>query len=154
MKFTLKAYNDLGRCSYGTLKDEFDTERDVIMLNDYKVEVSKIEDLFPFLWQQPGASSRSKDGSYAVFHDHGTHWHQDFDESIANYDKEIQKLMKKLTNVRDRELQTLEESGKAYKLTLDIGDRIGRRNNLKRMLNRMDEEMEEQQKLLIKENQK
>lgn len=146
MKFTLKAYNDLGRCSYGTLRDEFDTERDVIVLNDYKIEVSKIEDLFPFLWQQPGGSSRSKDGTYAVFHDHGTHWHQDFYESIENYDKEIQKLMKKLKKVSD--------SAKGYKLTVKIGDQIERRNRLKNMLDQMDAEMEEQKKLLIEENRK
>lgn len=146
MKFTLNAYNDLGRCSYGTLKEEFDTERDVIMLNDYKIEVSKIEDLFPFLWQQPGSSSRSKDGTYAVFHDHGTHWHQDFDESIENYDKEIQKLIEKSKNVHD--------SAKGYKLTVKIGERIDRRNRLKNMLDQMDAEMEEQKKLLIEENRK
>lgn len=154
MKFTLKAYNDLGRCSYGTLKEEFDTERDVIMLNDYKIEVSKIEDLFPFLWQQPGSSSRSKDGTYAVFHDHGTHWHQDFDESIENYDKEIQKLMCRMSKLKAKENPTLKESGRAYNLTVKIGEQIDRRNRLKNMLDQMDAEMEEQKKLLIEENRK
>ena len=154
MKFTLKAYNDLGRCSYGTLREEFDTEKDTIMLNDYKIEVNKIEDLFPFLWQHEGVGCHSEGKSLAVFHDHGTHWHQDFDESIKRYDDEIKNLMKKLDRVKAKDNETLEESGKAYKLTLDIGDRIERRNRLEKMLKELDEEMEEQKKLLIEENRK
>ena len=30
MIFTLDSFNDLGRCSFGTLKEKFDTEKDII----------------------------------------------------------------------------------------------------------------------------
>ena len=83
MIFTLKSYNDLGRCSYATLKETFDTEKDEILLNGNKVEIKKIEDLFPFLWTSAGIAVHTEGKSRSQFFSTGTHWHHDFDESIA-----------------------------------------------------------------------
>ena len=146
MIFTLKAYRDLGRCSYGTLRDTFNTDKDSIYLNDYKIEVTKIEDLFPFLWQSPGSSGRNGDTSYAVFHDHGTHWHWDFDRSIEREESEIENLLKKIRKSDNRE--------KIEQWQLKMNGHIQHRDNLKRICEESDREMEEQKKLLIEENRK
>mgnify|MGYP007032368840 FL=1 len=34
MKFNLKRFDDLGKCSYATLKDEYDTDKDIIYLDE------------------------------------------------------------------------------------------------------------------------
>ena len=47
MIITLKNFNDLGRYSYATLKEIFDTEKDEIFDNDKKVEINSVVDLFP-----------------------------------------------------------------------------------------------------------
>lgn len=144
MIFTLKAYKDLGQCSYGTLREAFDTEKDTIYLNDDKIEVSKIEDLFPFLWQSPGISGHSCDASYAVFHDHRTHWHHDFDESIEREETAIENLQKKIGRSDD--------SKKIEKLKVTMNSHIQHRDALKRICEESDRAMEEQKKLLIEEN--
>lgn len=53
MVFDLRSFNDLGKCSFGTMLSYFDTEKDEIYLNDDKIEITKIEDLFPYLWAIP-----------------------------------------------------------------------------------------------------
>lgn len=61
MKFSLKSFNDLGKCSYGTLLEEFDTETDRIKkfknfttFETEDVEINSLEDLMPYLWAIPG----------------------------------------------------------------------------------------------------
>ena len=146
MIFTLNAYRDLGRCSYGTLKETFDTEKDKIIFKGKQVEINKIEDLFPFLWQSPGCAYHDnvEHKSVSSFYSEGTHWHHDFDDSIVRNDKEIAKLEKKIAKNPDSHL--------VKKWTRDLEFCKEHNGSLKRMLKRLDEELEEQKLALIEEN--
>ena len=146
MIITLKAFRDLGRCSYGTLREVFDTEKDVIYDNDKKVEVTCVEDLFPYLWQSAGISGHTPKGPFAYFHGGGTHWHSDFDSSVARYAIDLEKLQKKIDK--------LEECEKKYRLIEDFKSLNTHRDNLIKIIKTSDEEMAELQKALIMENQK
>ena len=146
MIFTLKSYNDLGRCSYATLKDIFDTDKDEIFLDCKKVEIKTIEDLFPFLWQSPGIAFNSSGKSKSYFNSTGTHWHHDYDKSITDGLKEIEKLKNKMLKEKDVK--------KANKLLEKMNFTAEHIYALQRICDRCDEEMEEQKKELIKENTK
>ena len=91
MIITLKNFNDLGRYSYATLKETFDTEKDEIFDKDKKVEINSVVDLFPYLWQAPGVSGYSEGKSFAHFNGAGTHWHHDYDNSIKRATKDMEK---------------------------------------------------------------
>lgn len=145
MIFTLKHYNDLGRCSYGTLKETFDTEKDEIYLNDEKVQINSIEDLFPFLWQSPGISFGNKDGkSIAYFSSEGTHWHHDYDRSIIMRQAEIDDFLKKIeSNTNSRKIGQ-------WRNTVN-SDRNFCETCIS-MLERLDNALEKQKLELIKEN--
>lgn len=146
MIFTLNSYRDLGRCSYGTLRNQFDTEKDEIYLNDYKIEVEKIEDLFPFLWQSEGVGGYSDGKSFAYFSDMTTHWHRDLDGRIEEEANEIKKLKTKIEKSKDeKRTETLKE-----KLNMHEQMRISMMN----LCNILDKEMEDQKNLLIEENRK
>lgn len=144
MIFTLKAYRDLGRCSYGTLRETFDTDTDEIYLNSSKIEVRKIEDLFPFLWQSPGISGRIGESSFALFQDRVTHWHRYFDESIEREDRSIENLKKKIGRS--------DAPKKIEKLKVTMNSHIQHRDALKRICEESDRDMEDQKRLLIEEN--
>ena len=146
MIITLKAFRDLGRCSYGTLKETVDTERDVIYYNDEKVEVTCVEDLFPFLWQAPGVESHTPEGTVAHFHGTGTHWNWDYSPSIARCKYDEGKLEKRISKEKN-----LEKQEKLYEKLLLVQEHRAR---LEDIIKRNDEEMEEIQKKLIKENSK
>lgn len=145
MIFTLKSYSDLGRCSYGTLMDEFDTDINTIFSNGKEVKINSIEDLFPYLWETAGISVHDGKRSVSHFSGPGTHWHNDFDESIKRYEKHIVQMRKKIAKDPDHRL-----AGK-WKNTLEWEEKHVAK--LKEMLSRYDEMMEEQKKLLIEENQ-
>ena len=146
MIFTLKSYNDLGRCSYATLKDIFDTDKDEIFLDCKKVEIKTIEDLFPFLWQSPGMAFHSDGKSKSYFNSTGTHWHHDYDTSIVNCKNEIKKLQQKI--------EKNPESKSVTRWTENIKFENDHMTSLINIQKRLDEEMEEQKKKLIKENTK
>ena len=146
MIFTLKSYNDLGRCSYATLKDIFDTDKDEIFLDCKKVEIKTIEDLFPFLWQSPGIAFNSGGKSKSYFNSTGTHWHHDYDASIINCKNEIKKLQKKI--------EKNPESKSVARWTENIKFENDHMTSLINIQKRFDKEMEEQKKELIKENTK
>ena len=146
MIITLKAFRDLGRCSYGTLKETFDTERDVIYYNDEKVEVTCVEDLFPFLWQSPGDACHTPEGTVAHFYGTGTHWAWDFSPSIARCKYDESKLEKRISKEKD-----LKKQEKLHEKLLRTQEH---RLKLEYIIKRNDEEMEEIQKKLIKENSK
>jgi hypothetical protein len=145
MIFTLRHYNDLGRCSYGTLKEKFDTEKDEIYLNEEKVQINSIEDLFPFLWQSPGISFSNKEGkSIAYFSSEGTHWHHDYDRSIIMRQTEINDFLKKIKSKPDSrkidQWHNMVNSNRNFcEMCTD-------------MLKRLDNELEKQKLELIKEN--
>lgn len=147
MIFTLKAYNDLGRCSYATLKETFDTEKDKIIFKGKEVEINKIEDLFPFLWQSPGCAYHDnvEHRSVSNFSSTGTHWHHDFDDSIAKGKKHIEQLKKKVAKggVTEKRLAKWKQ---------DIEFEEKHILALQRIQERCDTEMEEQKLKLIEEN--
>ena len=154
MKFTLKHYRDLGRCSLGTLMDEFDTKRDQIKLKGESVCVESIEDLFPYLWQAPGISFHDRESKQSIseFTSKGTHWHRDYDKSIEEAEKhakELEKRIKRLEKSPDpRSASKIESMRKTQKWDLDHA------SSLRDMCERLDREMKEQQRLLIEENKK
>ena len=141
---TLKNYNDLGRCSYGTLKDKFDSEKDKIYFKGKLVKINKVDDLFPFLWQQPGVSGHCDGESTANFNSEGTHWHQDFDDAIIESVNRQSAPKKKISKTIDKK--------KKAKYKTELADEIKHGNSLCDMVKRLDAEMEEQKKLLRKEN--
>ena len=49
MKISLNGFSDLGKCSFGTLLDDYDTDDNLIYLDHKEVKIEKVEDLFPFL---------------------------------------------------------------------------------------------------------
>lgn len=146
MIITLKAFRDLGRCSYGTLKETFDTERDVIYYNNEKVEVTCVEDLFPFLWQAPGVACHTPEGTTAHFHRTGAHWDFDFNPSIARCKYDERQLEKRISKEKN-----LKKQEKLYEKLLSIENH---RVKLENIIKRNDEEMEKIQRKLIKENSK
>lgn len=144
MIFTLKNYSDLGRCSYGTLRDSVDTENDEIYLNGKKVDIKTVEDLFPFLWQNPGVGVHSCGRSTVSFSHTGTHWHDDFDESIADAETKIKKYTKKISKNPDSHL--------VPKWKKEITYETDRKESLSKLVKNLDNMMEEQKKKLIEEN--
>lgn len=145
MKIKLKSYNDLGRCSLGTLIDEFDTDTYEIHENGKTIHVNSVEDLFPYLWQNPGISGHNGERKFAFFNDKGTHWHHDFDKSIKDYKMDILKLRKKIANTEKPSLVA------KYERELEHAER--QVDSITKMLERLDAEMEEQKKKLIEDNQ-
>ena len=145
MKFTLKAYRDLGRCSMGTLLDEFDTDTHKILDRGKEVKIRSVEDLFPYLWQTPAVAFHSAGKHVDDFCGTGTHWHHDFDDSILDYEKEIRKLEKRVDKATDPKKKERYQNELSY-----CKEHVA---HLKIMLSRLDAEMEKQKQKLIKENQ-
>lgn len=144
MIFTFEHYSDLGRCSYATLKESFDTEKDEIYLNEQKVEIKEIQDLFPFLWQNPGMSFTTNGVTKAYFFSTEPHWHQDYDKSIVRCENDIKKLQDKLKR---------NPTSKRIDAWMDeIRTTSEHRQNLINIQNRLDEEKAEQEMQLIIEN--
>ncbi|WP_405325694.1 hypothetical protein [Fibrobacter sp.] len=144
MKFTLKSYRDLGRCSMGTLLDEFDTEKDKVIENGKEVPIRSVEDLFPYLWQSPGIAFHSEGKNVSEFWCKGTHWHHDFDGCIPAYEKQIKRLEKKVEKATDPKKKEHYQNELSFCKEQIV--------HLKAMIERMDNEMEQLKKKLIKEN--
>ena len=106
MIFTLSAYNDLGKCSMGTNIDVFDTDKMKIFYNDKPVEINKVEDLFPFLWNIPGASTKHEDEHTFYFYDKGYwwwHYYQNVGEQMYSLLNSKDRLVKQQMSKRRRE---------------------------------------------------
>lgn len=144
MIFTLKSFRDLGRCSYGTLKETFDTEKDIIYDFNTKVEIVQIEDLFDYLWQAPGVSGHNSKGTFAYFNGANTHWHEDFDGSIRQADIEVNRLKKKIDKTRNQ--------AQIDKYNEQINGILEHKQQLVNMVNNLDNEMEELKQQLVEEN--
>ncbi len=153
MVFTLNCFNDLGRCAYGTLKESIDTEKDIIYLKGNKVEINCLEDLFPFLWQASAMEGSCIDSntkvrtSTAHFYSVKPWWHNDYDPSIIDCDKEIEKLTKKIAKGGAKDY-TVER----WRQNLKYAEE--RKDSLKEIIARLDAELEEQKLKLIEENKK
>lgn len=145
MKVSLKGYSDLGKCAYATLMDEFDSEKDEIRLDDQKVEINTIDDLFQFLWNIPGIASHDnvKHTSVSDFHSTGTWWGHRYGESIENGKREISKLEARLKRAAD---------SRKPKILQQIESEREHIESLERIIKRLDEEMEERKEAIRHEN--
>jgi septal ring factor EnvC (AmiA/AmiB activator) len=116
--------------------DEFDTEKDEIRLRGKKVEINSLDDLFPFLWNNPGICCHDnvKHASVSDFYSTGTWWEHRYDESIKEHEKEIDKLEKRLKKAADSRKPKIQERLAYEKESIKTLRRIIRRHN---------EEMEE-----------
>ena len=144
MIIKLDGYSDLGKCSFGTLLDDYDTDDNLIYLDHKEVKIEKVEDLFPFLWQSSGISTKDGNITKSYFWQEGTWWHHSYDGSLWKYDKKILYYMKKLkkeTNLRKKE-----------DIVLNIKTLMDKLNNLSWFLLRNDERMEEIKQKLIEAN--
>ena len=154
MKFTLNSYRDCGRCSFGTLREWYDTEKEKILLKGIEVSIEKIEDLFPFLWQSPGCAYHNNDKGESVsnFGSVGTHWHHDYDKSIQECEKHIETIEKKIKklekSIDPRSAVRITKLRETQKWDREHADA------LRRICERCDAEMEEQKLKLIEENKK
>lgn len=144
MKINLFGFSDCGKCSFGTLLDYYDTDNNLIYLDHKEVKIEKVEDLFPFLWQHAGISTKDGNITKSYFTNEGTWWHHLYDGSIWKYDKKILYYMKKLkkeTNLRKKE-----------DIVLNIKNLINSLNNLLNFISYNDIRMEEIKQKLIEVN--
>lgn len=144
MKINLFGFSDCGKCSFGTLLDYYDTDDNLIYLDHKEVKIEKVEDLFPFLWQNAGISIKDRNITKSYFTNEGTWWHHLYDGSIWKYDKKILYYMKKLkkeTNLRKKE-----------DIVLNIKTLMNNLNNLSCFLLSNDNRMEEIKQKLIEIN--
>lgn len=144
MKINLFGFSDCGKCSFGTLLDYYDTDDNLIYLDHKEVKIEKVEDLFPFLWQHAGISTKDGNITKSYFTNEGTWWHHLYDGSIWKYDKKILYYMKKLkkeTNLRKKE-----------DIVLNIKNLINSLNNLLNFISYNDIRMEEIKQKLIEVN--
>lgn len=144
MIFKLDGYHDCGKCAMGTLLEEFNTDTDKVFLNGKQVEITCIEDLFPFLWNIGGMSASHDSSREDYFYDTGTWWHSIYDGCIIRYQNENKKLEKKLKNPKSEKLK--------LKYQIQIHDNNVSIKGLQSLLDRCDNEMKEQQKMLINLN--
>lgn len=91
MKFNLKRFDDLGKCSYATLKDEYDTDKDIIYLDEKPQEIKTIDDLFKFIWRCPGIAftDRTTGKSAAHFWGPNDAWYKDYYSSSGDLVKRL-----------------------------------------------------------------
>ena len=146
MIFDLHSFRDLGRCSYATLKPTFDTEKDHIYLGAEEVTISRVEDLFPFLWRPVGSSSRNGDVTHAHFSrlSPDSHWHSDYDPSIARDEAEAAKLGKKLAkDPGNRNAARWKANLEYYRTTAD---------GLRKLAARLDEERKGIEQQITRDN--
>lgn len=145
MKVSLKGYSDLGKCAYATLMDEFDSEKDEIRLDDQKVEINTIDDLFQFLWNIPGIASHDnvKHTSVSDFYSTGAWWEHRYGESIENGKQEISKLEKRLKRAAD---------SRKPKILQRIESEREHIESLERIIKCLNDEMEERKEKIRHEN--
>lgn len=144
MFIKLDGYNDLGKCSFGTLLDDFDTELHDIYLDGKYIEIKKVEDLFPFLWQHSGISVRNGDKEVSHFSKEGTWWRHQYEGGIKKSDKRILFYMRKLRKEKDLKKQE--------KIIKQIKSELSYINSIFSYITVNDERMEEIKQKLIEVN--
>ena len=145
MKVSLKGYSDLGKCAYATLMDEFDSEKNIILVKGKQVEIKSLEDLFQFLWNIPGVEFRDNEHhtSNSSFCGPGTWWERRYGESIKEHEVELEKLEKRLAKAAES------RKGKIRNQITSLSEHI---ESLKRIIKRLNEEMEERKEMIRHEN--
>lgn len=144
MIIKLNGYSDLGKCSFGTLLDDFDTELHDIYLDGKYIEIKKVEDLFPFLWQHSGISVRNGDKEVSHFSEEGTWWRHQYEGGIKKSDKRILFYMRKLRKEKDLKKQE--------KIIKQIKSELSYINSIFSYITVNDERMEEIKQKLIEVN--
>lgn len=144
MIIKLDGYSDLGKCSFGTLLDDYDTELHDIYLNGKYIEIKKVEDLFPFLWQHAGISVRNGDKEVSHFSEEGTWWRHIYEGGIKKSDKKIQYYMRKLRKEKDLRKQE--------NIITKIKSELAHINFIFNFITVNDERMEEIKQKLIEAN--
>jgi len=144
MIIKLDGYSDLGKCSFGTLLDDFDTELHDIYLNGKYVKIEKVEDLFPFLWQHSGISVHNGDKEVSHFSEEGTWWRQLYEGGIKNSDKKVQYYLRKLRKEKDIKKQE--------KIIAEIKNALAQINFVFCFITLSDQRMEEIKQKLIEVN--
>lgn len=144
MKIKLDGYNDCGKCSFGTLLEEFDTDYDKIFYKKEEVKIEKVEDLFPFLWQHAGTTIRDGFKKVSYFYEKGTWWRQIYEGGIKKSDQKIQYYLRKLRKEKDINKQEL--------IICEIKSELAHINFIFNYITVNDQRMEEIQKKLIEVN--
>lgn len=144
MIIKLDGYSDLGKCSFGTLLDDFDTELHDIYLAGKYIEIKKVEDLFPFLWQHSGISVRNGDKEVSHFSEEGTWWRHLYEGEIKKSDKKIQYYLRKLRKEKDIKKQE--------KIIAEIKNALAQINFVFCFITHNDKRMEEIKQKLIEVN--
>jgi hypothetical protein len=116
--------------------DEFDSEKNEIRLDGKKVEISSLDDLFPFLWNIPWVACCDNENrsSVAEFGTTGTWWEQRYGETMEMCEKEIDKLEKRLKRAAE---------SRKPKILQQIEEERDTIETMKRCISRLDGEMEE-----------
>ena len=144
MVIKLDGYSDLGKCSYGTLLNDFDTELHDIYLNGQYVKIEKVEDLFPFLWQHSGVSVHNGDKEISHFSEKGTWWRQLYEGGIKRSDKRVHYYLSKLRKEKDIRKQE--------PIVAKIKSELAQINFIFNYITILDERMEENKQKLIEVN--
>lgn len=110
MIFKVKNFNDLGKCSFGTLLEKFNTNKDHIYIaartfNDMstfseafvEVKINNIDDLSKFLWCIPFVSTNNN----YFFTSTNEWWKLEFNECIERNKTDIEKYTKSLEKTKD-----------------------------------------------------
>lgn len=116
MIISLKGFDDIGKCSMGTLLEEFDTEKNHIYLtikdigsfselsdSFVEVKIRSVNDLCKFLWCNPFISTGNSDGEklYYFSSKPTEWWYNEWDELIEKYKADIAKYEKKFMKEKD-----------------------------------------------------
>ena len=145
MKVKLSTYNDIGKCAYGTLMDEFDSDRDIIRLDGKRVEINTLDDLFQFLWNIPGVASYDNVShtSVADFYSTGTWWECRYTKDIKWHEKKLNELEKRIAKADDKKKSKLQQKIEWNRKSIE---------SLKRLINALNEEMEKHKEMIRHEN--
>lgn len=106
MIIDLKSYNDLGKCTWLTLSDSFDTSRDHIYLAVFnydgkltkcEIPVETLDDLKPFLWANPFVSFREGGECHHIFAElHPEPWWKKYEGIIKDYEQDTEEIYNRI----------------------------------------------------------
>lgn len=110
MVIKVSNFSDLGKCSFGTLLGEFNTDTDHIYIQSVdtenftflddafvEVKINGIKDLCKFLWCNPFISTNNN----YFFTNTKPWWHSEFNRSLTLYKEKVEQYRKRLTKATD-----------------------------------------------------
>lgn len=111
MIIDLKSYDDLGKCTWLTLSENFDTSRDHIYLAVFnydakltkcEIPIETLDDLKPFLWANPFVSFCNIDENNQVEHHyifaelHPEPWWKRYGIIIEDYEQDAEEIYNRI----------------------------------------------------------